>query len=159
MCTISRVRAANERGQRLEKPGNSLGGHTMATAPFGRARSVASCQCLGHITRWAYSDSRRYRKKIRTILEAARWRLRLLVGRVSSFVPVPRTHYALGVFGQSPLPEKDPHDLEAARWRLRPLVARVNSFVPVPRTHFLLGLIEQSPPPEKDPHEFAATRC
>src|SRR5258708_13527707 len=67
MCTISRVRAANERGQRLEKPGNSLGGHTMATAPFGRARSVASCQCLGHITRWAYSDSRRYRKKIRTI--------------------------------------------------------------------------------------------
>jgi hypothetical protein len=41
---------------------------------------------------------------------ATRWRLRLLVGRVTSFVPVPRTQYALGVFGQSPLPEKDPHD-------------------------------------------------
>jgi hypothetical protein len=53
---------------------------------------------------------------------AARWRLRFLVGRVSSFVPVPGTHYALGVFGQSPLPEKIRMILQAARWRLRFLV-------------------------------------
>src|SRR5258708_35822888 len=99
MCTISRVRAANERGQRLEKPGNSLGGHTMATAPFGRARSVASCQCLGHITRWAYSDSRRYRKKIRTIWEAGRGRLRFFVGRARRIGTGARTDKAVGLVG------------------------------------------------------------
>src|SRR5260221_3648250 len=70
-------------------------------------------------------------------------------GSLSRFVPVPRTHYALGVFGQSPLPEKDPHDLETARWRLRLLVGRVSSFVPVPRTHYALGVFGQSPLPEK----------
>src|SRR6201993_819447 len=54
--------------------------HTMATAPFGRVRSVASRDLLGLPDAQAWPDSRRYRKKIRTILEAARWRLRFLVG-------------------------------------------------------------------------------
>jgi hypothetical protein len=48
-----------------------FGGSTMATAPFGRDKSVASCQYSGHITRWAYWDSRRYRNKIRTIATVA----------------------------------------------------------------------------------------
>src|SRR5260221_3122500 len=96
-------------------------------------------------------------EKIRTILEAARWRLRLLVGRVSSFVPVPRTHYALGVFGQSPLPEKIRTILEAARWRLRLLVGRVSSFVPVPRTHLRVGRIRTVAATGKDPHDLDNT--
>jgi hypothetical protein len=49
--------------------------HTMATAPFGRVRSVASRDLLGLPDAQAWPDSRRYRKKIRTILEAARWPL------------------------------------------------------------------------------------
>jgi hypothetical protein len=43
--------------------------------------------------------------------EATRWRLRLLVRRVSSFVPVPRTHYALGPIGTVAATGKDPRDL------------------------------------------------
>ena len=49
----------------------------MATALFGWARSVASCKRQGLPNTQAWPDSRRYRKKIRTILEAARWRLRV----------------------------------------------------------------------------------
>jgi len=58
---------------------HDFGGSTMATAVYGRGKSAASCQCSGRITRWAYWDSRRYRKKIRTICREARWRLRFMV--------------------------------------------------------------------------------
>jgi hypothetical protein len=129
----------------------------MATGLFGWGESVASCQCLGHITRWAYSDSRRYRKKIRTIWRRHDGDCAFWSGSVCRFMPVPRTHYALGVFGQSPLPEKIRTILEAARWRLHLLVGRVSSSVPVPRTHYALGVFGQSPLPEKDPHDLDNT--
>ncbi|MGA8477412.1 MAG: hypothetical protein WB696_05590, partial [Chthoniobacterales bacterium] len=45
-----------------------------------------------------------------------------------------------GLAGQSPLPEKDPHDLEAARWRLRLLVGQVSGFVRMLRTHHTKGV-------------------
>src|SRR5260221_575143 len=157
MCTISRVRAANERGQRLEKPGNSLGGHTMATAPFGRARSVASCQCLGHVTRWGYSDSRRSRKNCARFGRQHDGDCAFWWGAVGGLLPCPGHHYALGVFGQSPLPEKIRTILEAARWRLRLLVGRVSSFVPVPRTHLRVGRIRTVAATGKDPHDLDNT--
>src|SRR6266481_3439619 len=91
----------------------------MATAPFGRGRSVASCQYLGHVTRWAYWDSRRYRKKSRTIWRQHDGDCAFWSGQVSGFVPILRTRHTMGVLGQSPLPEKEPHDLEAVQWRLR----------------------------------------
>jgi hypothetical protein len=74
--------------------------------------------------------------------EATRWRLRLLVRRVSSFVPVPRTHYALGPIGTVAATGKRSarfwrrHDGDCAFW-----LGRVSSFVPVPRTHYALGRI------------------
>jgi hypothetical protein len=39
-------------------------------------------------------------------LEAARWRLRFVVGQVRGFVPTPKTHQTTGVLGQSPLVPK-----------------------------------------------------
>jgi hypothetical protein len=84
--------------------------HTMATAPFGRVRSVASRDLLGLPDAQAWPDSRRYRKKIRTILEATRWRLRLLVGLAQLLrVTFPdcrmlRPSRTVGATG------KDPHD-------------------------------------------------
>ncbi len=102
---IGTVAATGKRAARF-------GGSAMATAPFGRSKSAASCQYSGHITRWAYWDSRRYRKKSRTI-----WRRRdgdcaFWSGQVSGFVPILRTLHTMGVAGQSPLPEKEPHDFE-----------------------------------------------
>jgi hypothetical protein len=94
----------------------------MATAPFGRGRSVASCQYLGHVTRWACWDSRRYRKKSRTIWRQYNGDCAFWSGQVSGFAPMLRTRHTMGVLGQSPLPEKEPHDLEAVQWRLRLLV-------------------------------------
>src|SRR5260221_4739393 len=61
-----------------------FGGSTLATALFGWARSVASFNRQGLPNTQAWPDSRRYREKIRTILEAARWRLRFLVGLAHS---------------------------------------------------------------------------
>src|SRR5260221_443745 len=58
-----------------EKDPRDFGGHTMATALFGWARSVASRDLLGLPDAQAWPDSRRYRKKIHTILEATRWPL------------------------------------------------------------------------------------
>jgi len=58
-----------------EKDPRDFGGHTLATALFGRARSVASRDLLGLPDAQAWPDSRRYRKKIHTILEATRWPL------------------------------------------------------------------------------------
>src|SRR5260221_366342 len=57
------------------KESHHFAGHTMATALFGWARSVASCDLLGLPNAQAWPDSRRYRKKIHTILEATRWPL------------------------------------------------------------------------------------
>jgi hypothetical protein len=54
-----------------------------------------------------------------------------------------------GLAGQSPLPEKDPHDLEAARWRLRLLVGQVSGFVRMLRTHQTMVVVGQSPLPKK----------
>src|SRR5260221_6536745 len=56
----------------------------MATALFGWARSVASCNLPGLPNTQALPDSRRYRKKIRAILEATRWRLRFLAALAQS---------------------------------------------------------------------------
>jgi hypothetical protein len=68
------------KSESIKKRGDSVGSHTMATAPCGWARSVASCNPQGLPNTQAWPDSRRYREKIRTILEAARWRPRFLVG-------------------------------------------------------------------------------
>jgi hypothetical protein len=46
----------------------------------------------------------------------------LWLGSLSRFVQPSRTARYSGLAGQSPLPEKDPHDLEGTRWRLRLLV-------------------------------------
>src|SRR5258708_398351 len=49
------------------KDAHDFGGHTMATALFGWARSVASFNRQGLPNTQALPDSRRYREKIRTI--------------------------------------------------------------------------------------------
>jgi hypothetical protein len=46
-----------------ERDPHHLAGSVMATAVFDRGRSAASWSYLGHITRWAYWDSRRYRER------------------------------------------------------------------------------------------------
>src|SRR5258707_3154446 len=97
MCTISRVRAGKERGQRLEKRDHSLG------MPHGD--------------------------------DCALW-----LGSLSRFVQPSRTARYSGLAGQSPLPEKDPHDLEGTRWRLRLLAGQVSGFVPMLRTHHTMGV-------------------
>jgi hypothetical protein len=81
------------------KDPHDIGGSTMATALFGWARSVASCNLLRTPDAQAQPDSRRYRKKIRTILEAARWRLRVYGREVGEFVPILRTHPSDGRIG------------------------------------------------------------
>src|SRR5260221_6536746 len=58
-----------------EKDPRDFGGHTMATALFGRARSVASRDLLGLPDAQAWPDGRRYRQKIHTIVDATRWPL------------------------------------------------------------------------------------
>src|SRR5260221_509487 len=158
MCTISRVRAANERGQRLEKPGNSLGGHTMATAPFGRARSVASCQGQGHLGRRGNWESRRCRKRRPRFWGQHDGDCAFWWGESGASGQCLGPNYALGVFGQSPLPEKIRTILEAARWRLSLLQGRVNSFVPVPGTHLPGERIRACAGTAKPPHGLENTR-
>jgi hypothetical protein len=108
----------------------------MATAPCGWARSVASCNPQGLPNTQAWPDSRRYREKIRTILEAARWRLRLVVGlaqwlRVTlkdcQILRPGRTVAATG---------KDPHDFAGSTLATAVLWSgQVTEFVPILGTH------------------------
>jgi hypothetical protein len=112
---IGTVAATGKRSARF-------GGSAMATAPFGRSKSAASCQYSGHITRWAYWDSRRYRKKIRIT-----WRRRdgdcgFWLGASQRLRANTQDTSHDGRSGTVAATGKDPHDLEAARWRLRLLV-------------------------------------
>jgi len=64
----------------------------------------------------------------------------------------------MGVLGQSPLPEKEPHDLEAVQWRLRLLVGAGQWLRLILRTPHTMGVLGQSPLPEKEPHHLEAVR-
>src|ERR1700758_2838715 len=129
--------------------------HTMATAPFGRVRSVASYNFLGLPDAQCWPDSRRYWKKIRTILEATRWRLRLLVGLAQSL----RTTFSdcqtlspgrtVAATGKRSARFWRPHDGDCAFWS-----GSLSRFARPSRTARCSGLAGQSPLPEKDPHDF-----
>jgi hypothetical protein len=104
------------------KDPNDFGGSAVATALFGRARSIASCNLPGLPDTQTQPDSRRYRKR-----SARFWRQHggdcaFWSGSLSCFVQPSRTARCSGLAGQSPLPEKIRTILEATRWRLRFLV-------------------------------------
>src|SRR5260221_13817191 len=65
--------------------------------------------------------------------------------------------YALGVFGQSPLPEKIRTILEAGRGRRSLLVGRVRSFAPVQRTHLRVERITTVAATGKHTHDWEET--
>ncbi|MGA8478555.1 MAG: hypothetical protein WB696_11405, partial [Chthoniobacterales bacterium] len=73
-------------------------------------------------------------------------------------MPILRTRDTMGVLGQWPLPEKEPHDLEAVQWRLRRLVGAGQWLAPILRTRHTMGVLGQSPLPEKEPHDLEAVQ-
>src|SRR5260221_7042856 len=109
------------------------------------------------MTRWAYRDCRRYRKRCARFGRQHDGDCAFWWGESVASCQCLGHIYALGVFGQSPLPEKIRTILEAARWRLRLLVGRVSSFVPVPRTHLRVGRIRTVAATGKDPHDLDNT--
>jgi hypothetical protein len=123
--------------------------HTVATAPYVWGKSATSCKCLrrshdGRIGTVAATEKRSARFGGSTMATApCGW-----AHSVTSCNLPEHARYS-GLAGQSPLPEKDPHDLEAARWRLRLLVGQVSGFVRMLRTHQTMVVVGQSPLPKK----------
>jgi hypothetical protein len=130
----------------------------MATAPFGRARSFASCNLLRLPDAQAQPDSRRYRKRIRTILEATRWRLGLLVGlaqllrATSPDCQMLNTSRAVAATGK-----RSARFLEATRWRLRFLVGLAQLLRATFSDCQMLSTSRAVAATGKDPHDFGDT--
>ncbi len=141
-------------------------------------KSAASCQCLGHITRWGYWDSRRYRRRAArfgggTMATASFGRGKSVascqyLGHItrraywdptSSDSNTPAAWWFIGLCrtGSRRYQKKirtiwRQHDGDCG-FRLE----QVSGFVPILGTHHTMGVVGKSPLPEKAPHDFEDT--